>query len=176
MAFERLELKNASCFGWSVPDGNGMAGWVDYARRCVSMGWTKESAAEIDRNLAVDVSRSFERLAAGDFFDLDSGMKYSAYFDSSKTLWFLELTGSPKAEVLDEDCQGFFGSKEFGRFARRCATLATEGAKIYADVVQEHLENGELLKVNEQKLAWILKDLGIGRFVDNLRSCRFGRK
>ena len=42
--------------------------------------------------------------------------------------------------------------------------------------MKEHLENGELLKVNEQKLDRILRDLAVGRFIDNLRGCRFGRK
>ena len=47
---------------------------------------------------------------------------------------------------------------------------------MYNEVVKEHLEKGELLKVNEQKLDWILSDLNVGRFIDNLRGCRYGKK
>lgn len=78
--------------------------------------------------------------------------------------------------MLDEDLQGFFGSEEAGRFARRCAQLALSAKDVYEKVVKEHLEGGELLKVNEQKLEWILRDLSVGRFVDNLRGCRYGKK
>ena len=47
---------------------------------------------------------------------------------------------------------------------------------VYEKVVKEHLEGGELLKVNEQKLEWIIRDLRVGRFIDNMRGCRYGKK
>lgn len=176
MAFERLDLKAVSCFGWSRPDKSGETGWSSTARKCVSFGWSDESARKINDGLAADVSRSFGRIASGRFVDLDTQVQYRAYFDNSKGLWFLEIVDSPKADVLDEDLQGFFGSEEFGSFARRCAQLALQAKDVYEKVVKEHLEDGELLGVNEQKLEWILRDLGVGRFVDNLRGCRYGKK
>ena len=176
MAFERLDLKAVSCFGWSRPDKSGETGWSSTARKCVSFGWSEDVACKIDDGLAADVSRSFGRIASGRFVDLDTQVQYRAYFDNSRGLWFLEIVDSPEAEVLDEDLQGFFGSEEAGRFARRCAQLALSAKDVYENVVKEHLENGELLKVNEQKLEWILRDLSVGRFVDNLRGCRYGRK
>ena len=57
-----------------------------------------------------------------------------------------------------------------------CAQLALQAKDVYEKVVKEHLEDGELLGVNEQKLEWILRDLGVGRFIDNLRGCRYGKK
>lgn len=176
MAFERLDLKAVSCFGWSRPDKSGDAGWTATARKCVSFGWSEEAARKIDDGLAADVSRSFGRIASGRFVDLGTQTQYKAYFDNAKGLWFLEIADSPGAAPLDEDLQGFFGSEEAGRFARRCAQLALSAKDVYDKVVKEHLENGELLKVNEQKLEWILRDLGVGRFVDNLRGCRYGKK
>lgn len=53
--------------------------------------------------------------------------------------------------------------------------LALQAKDIYEKVVKEHLEDGELLRVNEQKLEWILRDLSVGRFIDNLRGCRYGK-
>ena len=176
MAFERLDLKAVSCFGWSRPDKSGETGWSSTARKCVSFGWSEDVARKIDDGLAADVSRSFGRIASGRFVDLDTQVQYRAYFDNSRGLWFLEIVDSPEADVLDEDLQGFFGSEEAGRFARRCAQLALSARDVYEKVVKEHLENGELLKVNEQKLEWILRDLSVGRFVDNLRGCRYGKK
>lgn len=176
MAFERLDLKAVSCFGWSRPDKSGETGWAATARKCVSFGWSEEAARKIDDGLAADVSRSFRRIASGRFVDLDTQVQYRAYFDNAKGLWFLEIVDSPAADVLDEDLQGFFGSEEAGRFARRCSHLALDAADVYGGIVKEHLENGELLKVNEQKLDRILRDLAVGRFIDNLRGCRFGRK
>lgn len=176
MAFERLDLKAVSCFGWSRPDKSGEAGWSSAARKCVSFGWSEEAARRIDDGLAADVSRSFGRIASGRFVDLDTQTPYRAYFDNSKGLWFLEIVDSPRADVLDEDLRGFFGSEELGKFARRCAQLALQAKDVYEKVVREHLEDGELLKVNEQKLDQIMKYLSVGRFVDNLRGCRFGRK
>ena len=176
MAFERLDLKAVSCFGWSRPDKSGETGWLSTARKCVSFGWSEDVARKIDDGLAADVSRSFGRIASGRFVDLDTQVQYRAYFDNSRGLWFLEIVDSPEADVLDEDLQGFFGSEEAGRFARRCAQLALSAKDAYENVVKEHLENGELLKVNEQKLEWIIRDLSVGRFVDNLRGCRYGKK
>ena len=176
MAFERLDLRGASCFGWSPVDREGDAGWVSVARRCVSDGWSEAAARKIDKGLAADVALSFGRIASGRFVDLASQVRYRAYFDNSRGLWFLEIVDSPKAEPLDSDLQGFFGSDEVAAFARRCAQLALQAKDTYEEVVKEHLEKGELLDVNEQKLEWILRDLGVGRFVDNLRGRRFGRK
>lgn len=176
MAFERLDLKAVSCFGWSHLDKSGETGWSSTARKCVSFGWSEDVARKIDDGLAADVSKSFGRIASGRFVDLDTQVQYRAYFDNAKGLWFLEIVDSPEADVLDEDLQGFFGSEEAGRFARRCAQLALSAKDVYEKVVKEHLENGELLKVNEQKLEWILRDLSVGRFVDNLRGCRYGKK
>jgi len=144
--------------------------------KCISFGWTSGSAAKIDENLAADVSRSFRRMSQGGFVDLDTGIAYAAYFENSKGLWFLEIADSPKARILDDDLNGFFGSEEFGRFARKSAQLALSAKDVYGEIVEEHLENGELLEVNEQKLERILSYLEIGRFVDNMRGCRFGRK
>ena len=47
---------------------------------------------------------------------------------------------------------------------------------IYEKVVKEHLESGEIQKKNEQKKEWILRDLRVGRFIDNMRGCRYGKK
>jgi hypothetical protein len=70
-------------------------------------------------------------MASGRFIDLATQIQYKAYFDNSKALWFLEIVDSPKAEILDDDLQGFFGSEEFGRFARRCSQLALAGKETY---------------------------------------------
>lgn len=176
MAFERLDLKTVSCFGWSRPDQSGMTGWSAIAKKSISFGWTENTARQINESLAADVSRSFKNLAVGIFTDLATNIQYKAYFDNSRGLWFLEIVDSPKAELLDDDLNGFFGSKGFGKFAKRCSQLALDAKQIYEDTVKEHLENGELLKVNEQKLEWIIRDLNVGRFIDNLRGCRYGKK
>lgn len=176
MAFERLNLKAVSCFGWSSPDKSGMTGWVSFAKHSISMGWSEKIAAKINESLAADVSKSFNKIASGIFTDLDTSIQYRAYFENSKGLWFLEIIDSPNAKLLDDDLSGFFSSDEFSKFAKRCSQLALQGKELYNEVVKEHLEKGELLKVNEQKLDWILSDLNVGRFIDNLRGCRYGKK
>lgn len=176
MAFERLVLKDVQCFGWDPPDVEKMCGWRAVARHCMSFGWKPKYARKIDEGLAADVAKSFTRIAQARFFDLDTGMRYRTWFENGKALWFLEIVDSPKAKILDEDLQGFFGSEEMSRFARACSTLALDARDVYRKVVQDHLVHGELLKPDAAKLDQILRYLDVGRFVDNLRERRFGRK
>lgn len=173
MAFERLDLKAVSCFGWSRPI---QPSWVELAKKSVSSGWTIGIAKQIDEKLAQDVSKSFERLIQCRFIDLATNIYYKAYFDNSRGLWYLEIIDSPKAQILDDDLNGFFGSDGFKRFAKRCSQILTDAKQVYDETIKEHLENGELLSVSEQKLDWILRDLDVGRFMDNLRDCRYGKK
>jgi hypothetical protein len=44
MAFERLDLKAVSCFGWSNPDKAEDTGWVSSAKRTLSFGWSENAA------------------------------------------------------------------------------------------------------------------------------------
>jgi hypothetical protein len=175
MAFERLVLDGAECFGASAPDESGMAGWAAYAGRCVTVGWRQDAARRIDDGLAADVAKSYRRIARGKFTDVATGIGYEAWFDNGKAVWFLKIQDSPKAAPTDDDLSGFFGSDKFAQFARRCAGYAIAAKSVYEEVVHEHLKNGELLSVNEQKLESILRSLGVGRFVENLRGCRYGK-
>ena len=176
MAFERLDLKDAQCFGWDPPDSETLCGWSAVARHCLTFGWSGKYAKKIDEGLAADVAKSYTRLAQGRFVDLDTGMRYRAWFENSKALWFLEIVDSPKAKVLDDDLAGFFSSEQASKFARRCAELALGARDIYRKVVEDHLVHGELMKPDPVKLDEILRKLDVGRFVDNLRERRYGRK
>ena len=58
-------------------------------------------------------------------------------------MWKLELLGG--GEVLPEDAKAFFGCDYFKKFSKRCGDLIDRARKIYVDIVEQHLTEGELM-------------------------------
>jgi len=173
--FANLDLIGATCFGW-CPLAKGQQSWFRLADQSVTKGWKQTDVRRIGDDLMKNVDACYFFVAQGDFLDIDSGMKYHARFVNDSALWYLSIPGSEEAEILPEQADQFFKSEFFGKFARRCGELIDRAVRCYDGIIEPHMQNGEFLQVSEVKLARILHDCRVSRFMSNLRDCKYGLK
>ena len=105
--------------------------------------------------------------------DAGTNIVWIAKFINDKSLWKLEIKDSPKAEVLDDDKSTFFVSENFVNLVRKCGDILDNAKNKIENVLMNHLENGELLQVDEVKLAAILFWLNDKQFMENFRTCKY---
>lgn len=173
MAFNLIELSDWQCFGWtSKKDGPS---WYDVAQKTIEHGWNNTSDNLIGKSLAKNVKESYLNICSVTAKDLDDGRIWSVCFINDHGLWRIKLKDSPDTEVLPEDAEQFFKSEEIIKFASRCYNIIMRGAKCYNEIIRSRLEHGYmgLLDVDTVKLDRILTDADTGRFMDNLRNCRY---
>ena len=169
--FENLELRKAFCFGW-CPVAAGRC-WANIADESVTRGWKNSDTARLDEDLKRNVDACYFFPCQGTFEDLDTGYRWRAAFVADHAMWKLELDGSPEAEVLPEDAKAFFSCEYFMKFAKRCGDILDRAKKVYCGVVDRHVKAGELMKADTVKLERILHDLGVARYMDNLRGGKY---
>lgn len=177
MAFEKLQLTSALCFGWRPPVlGAGAVPvkcWYDVAEESITKGWRDSNVADMENDLAQNVDSSYFYVAQGEFEDLVTGFKWRTVFVNDHMLWKLDMPKSPNTEALPQDAEEFFKSKMFLKFAKRCGDLIDRADKMFRNIVEEHLKNGEFLQVSEPKLERILFDIETSRFMANLRTGKY---
>ena len=80
MAFERLELKSASCFGWRPPsrEGGGSKCWFDISEESIAKRWNDVDVRQLERDLAMNVETCYFNIARGEFVDLDTEFRWRA--------------------------------------------------------------------------------------------------
>ena len=75
---------------------------------------------------------------------------------------------------MPNEKKAFFKSEVFKNTAKRAYELVMRGLKTYQDVVKQHLEDGELIEVDETKMEAIehfltdqtlLKNFRLGKFI-----------
>lgn len=169
--FENLDLREARCFGWERHNtDNGWTAKTVYAKK---FGWRNADIDAIQLSLKDNVDKCYLSIASFNFVDLDDDTRWHAWFDNQKMMWKLEIQDSPNAEVSMEQLADFFKSDLMKRCAQRAADLATNAAKLFEEVLRPRLENGELLAVDEVKLAAILFFLNGDASMQGLRSCKW---
>lgn len=178
MAFERLDMKEAYCFGWAP----GRKSWTDLAERSVAEGWFDENdpsrnpdgvrTTDVETAMAKDVDASYRSLATFYIDDLDDGTSWVLRFDNDSSMWDLSIRGCDKAP-LPEQYEGFFTAELPKRIAIRCGTLLERARRIYSETLKRKLESGLMLEVNEVKLNRILFELENNRTMENVRSLKF---
>lgn len=175
MAFENLDLKSAICFGWRPRFRSGVPvrSWCEIAEESITKGWRRVNVKALARDLAVNVDACYFYVAQGEFVDLDTGFTWRAVFVNDHMMWKLDLPGSPDAETLPEDADAFFKSEFFRKFAKRCGDLIDRARAEFTKTVEQHLEDGDLLEVDEVKLSRVMKDVDTKRFMENLRGCKY---
>lgn len=168
MSFENLELTKAECFGWKTLSGD-FPGWVDVARQLRDIGWgsgSEQAVAELRKDLAADVVKSYRDICRFTVKDLDTDVVWDLAFVNDKQLWSLTLRGD--ARPLPEDLDGFFRSELFGQIARSASDRLRRAADVYDELVDERVEDGLLLDVDEVKLSAIMYWLRSKEFIENL--------
>lgn len=111
---------------------------------------------KLEQSLKKNIEASYNCLAKASIKDLDTDIEYAVSFLNDKKLWKLEVLGSKDAEVLDEDRDEFFASDLFKKFLKKASTYVENGLKVYEDIVKQHVEDGELLAVDETKLERVI--------------------
>jgi hypothetical protein len=175
LAFQNLDLKFATCFGWrpSIKGAPERGQWCDLAREAKTKGWRHVDVHGLDRDLATNVDASYFYLARGKFVDLDTQFAWRAVFVNDHGLWRMDIPGSPEAETLPEDAKAFFESEFFKKFSKRCGDLVDDAKRLFREVVEPHVKDGDLLSVAEEKLERILFLAENAHTMDNLRQGKY---
>ena len=162
--FENLDLKGIQIFGGR---------WVELATQSKTLGWSGVDKLALEKNLARAVDTSYFRIVSFNVEDLDDEITWHASFLNDKGLWELEIFDSPHADVEPEQMADFFGSAEFKRIAKKAGWILEESRKAVNEVITPKLEAGELLSIDEVKLAAIMHWISDKQFMENLRSGKF---
>lgn len=180
--FSNLDLKQITVFGRgnNFKDVAGKktgetAGpdWAELAEQSKTVGWKNIDREALERSLTEDVEACYFRLVSFNVVDLDDDTVWHASFLNSKGLWDLEIANSPKADVEPQQMADFFSSEEFLKIAKKAGWILEGARALLEEVVNEPLENGELLEVDEVKLAAIMHWLSDKQVMENLRSGKF---
>ncbi len=162
--FANLDLKGIQIFGGR---------WIELATQGKTLGWNGIDKIALEKNLARAVDSSYFRIVSFNVEDLDTEITWHASFLNDKGLWELEIFDSPQADVEPEQMADFFGSPEFKKIAKRAGWILEEASQVIKDVVMPRLEFGNLLSVDEVKLAAIMHWISDKQFMENLRSGKF---
>ena len=163
---QNLEVKKIEVFGWTSPKKDN---WWYIVNPSVSKGWKSIDAKKAERSLAANVQTCYKTLFTADFEDLDDGIRYTAFFDNQKKLFDLKLTDSENGEILPEQKKELFKSETFKKTAARAYEILERAKKLIDDAVDDHIEAGEMLEVDETRLAAILDMLEDQQLLKNFR-------
>ncbi len=100
-------------------------------------------------------------------------MAYHLWFDNNKALWRVEIFDSPNAEISNEERAGFFGSELFKKIAKKTYNRILSAYNAFNNVVKQHVDNGEMLLVDDIKLDAILYFLSLDYFLKNLLNGKY---
>ena len=168
--FEGLDIRSVRCFGFKSPKQDS---WKQIAQQSITAGWKYIDKKKLESDLANNVDESYTSIAEFTAEDVATGIKWKAKFINDKQLWTLAIEDSPDAEVLLDDKVAFFTSELFLNFMKKALDYVLTAKKTYDEIVSEHLENGELLAVNEVKLSALLWYIDNKTFMDNFRLGEF---
>lgn len=169
--FQNLDLRDAVCFGWQKNPSEKC--WYNKCLLAKKFGWSKADREGIELSLKENVDNCYSCIVTLDFIDLDDEIPYRAEFNNEKMLWKLSIKDSPNAELEMQQIGDFFKSDLMKKSALRAADLVTRAVEMYKDMLSAHLEQGELLAVDEVKLAAILYNVNATLFMENLRTCKW---
>lgn len=163
--FANLDIRSAFCFGYSRPASRC---WLCIAEQARDVGWKSVDVKELEASLAQDVDRSYMAIARLKVANIDDDMEYEVKFDNNKSLWSVEIFESPDADMTIEERADFFKSEMFKKIAKTTWRRVKEAKQTFDEVVRQHLDEGELLLVDDIKLDAIMSFLRQEHFLDNI--------
>lgn len=166
--FDSLDLKRITVFG-----ARTKASWTELAEQSKTLSWKGVDKRALEESLARAVDSCYFRLVSFEAVDLDSEISWHASFLNSRGLWELEISSSPRAEVEPAQFADFFSSEPFKKIAKRAGWVLEEAKRLLEEVIAPLLEGGQLLKVDEVKLAAIEHWLSDKQLMENLRIGKF---
>ena len=167
--FDNLDLRKKRCFGCSSPKDTC---WLALAKQAVDNGWESIDAAALEKSLAKDVDKSYMCLAKYRFVNVNDNMAYVVRFDNNNALWDVEIADSPDAELSFEDRNDLFKSPVVKATAKKTYSRLLLAKKLFHQVVERHLDEGELLDVDDVKLSAILSFIDNERLMNNILDCK----
>ena len=81
----------------------------------------------------------------------------------------MKLTDSENGEILPEQKKELFKSETFKKTAARAYEILERAKKLIDDAVDDHIEAGEMLEVDETRLSAILNMLEDQQLLKNFR-------
>lgn len=172
--FENLDLRGISVFGGKKKEEKeGKSSWTELAEQSKTLGWKNIDCLALAESLARAVDASYFRIVSFKAEDLDTEITWHASFLNDKGLWELEIFNSPKAEVEPEQYRDFFSSASFKKIAKKAGWILEESRKLLEDIIEPRLSMGELLEVDEVKLAAVMHWLSDKQWMENLRTGKF---
>lgn len=115
-------------------------------------------------------------LFEAEFEDLDDSIHYTVFFDNQKRLFDLKLSNTKSGEILPEQRKTFFKSDVFIKTAERAYEILLRSLKLFNETIKTHVENAELLDVNEIKLEAIESFLNDQQLMKNFRLKKYVKK
>lgn len=167
--FENLDLRGISIFGGR----EGRLAWSELAKQSKTLGWQNIDRLALAKSLARAVDATYFRIVSFKAEDLDTEITWHASFLNDKGLWELEIFDSPRAEVEPEQYRDFFSSASFKKIAKKAGWILEESRKLLEDIIEPKLYIGDLLEVDEVKLAAIMHWLSDKQWMENLRTGKF---
>lgn len=168
--FDNLDLKSISIFGGKKTEEQV---WSKLAEQSLTLGWKNIDVSVLSESLARAVDSAYFRIVSFVVEDLDTEFKWHASFLNGKGLWDLEIFDSPKADIEPVEMKEFFGSETFKKIAKKAGWILENARKLLNEVIEPHLDSGELLEVDEVKLAAITHWLSDKQLMENLRTGKF---
>ena len=172
MAMQNLDIKNLELFGWTLPKN---ACWWYILNSSISKGWNNVDVKKAEESLKDNIQHCYERLFQAEFEDLDDSIHYTVFFNNQKKLYDLELTNSNSGEILPEQKKEFFKSEMFKKTATRANELLLRAKKLVENVVIKHVEDGELLAIDEIKLEAIIDMLNDQQLMKNFKYAKYSK-
>ena len=166
---KNFDFTYVECWGFSVPRHKS---WTKLADRAFANN-DKQALRDLETSLKWNVESSYYRLVGAGVKDLDSDIEYFVSFNNGKKLWDIEIKNSKSAEVLPEDRDEFFKSEPFKQLLKQASTDIDAAAKLYEEVVKQHIEAGELMEVDETKAEAVEAMMKDGALVKNLKAGKY---
>ena len=166
MNMQNLDIKKIEVFGWTSPTSQC---WWYICNPAISKGWKAIDSKKAELSLQANVDVCYKTLFVAEFEDLDDSIHYTVFFDNQKKLFDLKLTNSKNGEILPEQKKELFKSETFKKTVARAYEILERAKKQIEDLLDDHIEAGEMLEVDEVRLAAIIDMLEDQQLMKNFR-------
>lgn len=172
MNVDALEITSVNCFGYTYPC---IEDWKHLADMSISAGWKNIDVKRLHKSLAKNVIQSYDKLCSFELKDHESDFEYSIWFDNNQKKWNLDYSNlTSKADIPPiDDRKVMFTSELVKRLIRRAYEIISEAYELLDKIIISHIEQGELLDVDEIKLDRIIDLINDSYAMSNFKMIKF---
>lgn len=167
---DNIEGLRIFCFGWCYQHNDPKTAWWSIANDSISDGWETADVEQLQMSLARDLRIGKACLVAAKFKDVGSDTTYVVQFDNRQKKWDIRIPDSKSEEgVPEEDKKIFFKCPIWKNTCRRAVEILQRSKKVMDEVILDHIERGDLPKVNEIDFEKVSRLLGDPELLNNLK-------